>query len=116
MYHSHYPKSCTQPCFLVVFANAECDIAVVRPCSNDCQFEISQTQPHDPWILQTAKLTSTDSKLQGTLSKAWTWPQHSNVVVITHQTDAVDGLSVRLALYLVLAGRHEDVVQLYLAD
>ena len=102
--------------FLDVFATAECDIAVVRPCLSDCQVVISQTLPHDPWMLQTAKLNSTDSKLQGTLSKAWVWPQHINVVVITHPTDVVDVLSVRLALYLVLVGRHEDIVQLYLAD
>lgn len=57
--------------FLVVSATAECDIAVVRLCSNDCQVEISQAHPHDHWMLQTAKLNSTDSKLQGTLSKAW---------------------------------------------
>ncbi len=88
--------------FLVVLATAECGIAVVRPCSYDCQVEISQTQPHDPWMLQNAKLDSIDSQLQGKLTKAWAWPQHSNVVVITHQTDAVDVLSVRLALYLVL--------------
>jgi len=31
--------------------------------TNDCQVEISQTQTHDAWMLQTAKLNSTDSKL-----------------------------------------------------
>ncbi len=36
-----------------------------------------------PGCLQTAKLNSTDSKLQGTLSKAWAWLQYSNVAVIT---------------------------------
>ena len=77
--------------FLVVSATAECDIAVVRLCSNDCQVEISQAHPHDHWMLQTAKL-------------------------ITQTTDPVDGLSVRFASYLVLVGRHEDIVQLYLAD